>query len=207
MTVGFNNKMKEFLMLTSAIASSFLIGCGPQAFVKGNYDKNVESTNLLTDEWSESDMQETVKSMVSSLIVHPVVAGAKTRPIVMVTQLQNKTSEHIDTQSIMDMVRVELMKSGKLSFVDKEARQDIDSEYEYQNSGRVSSDTKKGPGGQKGADFIVNGRLDSIVQEAGKEKTIYYKITLNLTSLKSGVIEWTDQKQIRKLYKKKTMGL
>lgn len=200
-------QIKGMAFITSMVALPLLIGCGPQAFVKGSYDKNIESTNLLTDEWSESDMQETVKSMVSSMIVHPVVAGAKVRPTVMVTQLQNKTSEHIDTQSIMDMVRVELMKTGKLSFIDKEARQDIDQEYEYQNSGRVSSDTKKGPGGQKGADFIVNGRLDSIVQEAGKEKTVYYKITLNLTNLKSGVIEWTDQKQIRKLYKKKTMGL
>jgi uncharacterized protein (TIGR02722 family) len=107
----------------------------------------------------------------------------------------------------MDMVRVELMKTGKLAFIDKEAREDIDQEYNYQNSGRVSDETKKGPGGQTGADFIVNGRLDSIVQEAGKEKSVYYKITLNLTSIKSGVIEWTDQKQIRKLYKKKTLGL
>lgn len=198
---------KQMLFIGLLGLFAFTAGCGPQAFVKGKYDDNVERTNLLTDEWSESDMQETVKSMVGSLIAHPVVAGAKARPVVMVTQLQNKTSEHIDTQSIMDMVRVELMKTGKLAFIDKEARQDIDQEYDYQNSGRVSGDTKKGPGGQTGADFIVNGRLDSIVQEVGKEKSVYYKITLNLTSIKSGVIEWTDQKQIRKLYKKKTIGL
>lgn len=196
------------IIFSSVIALiGFVIGCGPSAFVKGKYDDNVERTNLMTDEWSESDMQETVKSMVASLVTHPVVTGARTRPVVMVTQLQNKTSEHIDTQSIMDMVRVELMKTGKMAFVDKEAREDIDQEYNYQNSGRVSETTKKGPGAQTGADFIVNGRLDSIVQEAGKEKSVYYKITLNLTSIKSGVIEWTDQKQIRKLYKKKTLGL
>lgn len=200
----------NFKLSTSVILGLFfysIVGCGPKAFVKGDYDSDVESKNLLTDEWSETDMQQTVKAMVGSLVVHPVVAEAKKRPVVMVTQLQNKTSEHIDTQSIMDMVRVELMKTGKLSFVDKEARQDIDQEYEYQNSGRVANETKKGPGGQVGADFIVNGRIDSIIQEAGKQKTVYYKITLNLTNLKSGVIEWTDQKQIRKLYKKKTLGL
>ncbi len=207
MKPAFNHKIKLYLFIVASLGCSFLISCGPKAFVKGSYDKNIENTNLLTDEWSESDMQETVKTMVSSLVAHPIVSGAKSRPIVMVTQLQNKTSEHIDTQSIMDMVRVELMKSGKLSFIDKEARGDIDQEYEYQNSGRVSSDTKKGPGNQKGPDFIVNGRLDSIVQEAGKDKTVYYKITLNLTSLKTGVIEWTDHKQIRKLYRKKTIGL
>jgi uncharacterized protein (TIGR02722 family) len=202
-----SSRSKHLIFIGYSLMALFFIGCGPQAFVKGKYDENVERTNLMTDEWSESDMQETVKSMVASLVTHPVVVGPKTRPVVMVTQLQNKTSEHIDTQSIMDMVRVELMKTGKLAFIDKEARQDIDQEYDYQNSGRVSSETKKGPGAQTGADFIVNGRLDSIVQEVGKEKSVYYKITLNLTNIKSGVIEWTDQKQIRKLYKKKTIGL
>jgi uncharacterized protein (TIGR02722 family) len=106
----------------------------------------------------------------------------------------------------MDMVRVELSKSNKVSFIDKEARQDIQEEYEYQNTGVVEAATKKGPGGQVGADFIVNGRLDSIVQEVGKDKTVYYKVTLNLTNLKTSEIRWTDQKQIRKAYKKRAVG-
>lgn len=183
-----------------------LTACGPQAFVKGEYD-DVNRENLMTDQWSETDMQTVVSSLVASLVAHPAIAKAKKPPIVMVTNLQNKTSEHIDTQSIMDMVRVDLMKTGEVSFVDKEARQDIKEEYDYQNSGMVGEETKKGPGGQTGADYIVNGRLDSIVQEVGKKKTVYYKITLNLTNLKTGVISWTDQKQIRKAYKKQSVGL
>ena len=180
--------------------------CGPKAFVKGNYD-NPESENLLNDSWSETDMQKVVQDLVAKLVSHPAIATAKKMPIVMVTNLQNKTSEHIDTQSIMDMVRVELTNSGKVAFVDKEARQDIAEEYNYQNSGMTSEETKKGPGGQVGADFIVNGRLDSIVQEVGKDKTVYYKITLNMTNLKTSVITWTGQKEIRKAYKKKSIGL
>lgn len=105
------------------------------------------------------------------------------------------------------MVRVDLTNSGKVQFVDKEARGDIADEYDYQNSGTTSEETKKSTGGQIGADFIINGRLDSIVQEVGKEKTVYYKLTLNLTNLKTGVIAWTNYKQIRKTFKKKSVGL
>ena len=198
--------MKAITCLIISSIAIFLVNCGPKAFVKGDY-QDAEKENLLNDQWSETDMQNSVKSMVQSMITHPVIAAAKKPPIVMVTLLQNKTSEHIDTQSIMDMVRVELMKTGKVGFIDKEARQDISDEYNYQNSGMVENETKKGPGGQVGADFIVNGRLDSIVQEVGKEKTVYYKMTLNLTNLKSSVINWTDHKQIRKGFKKKTIGL
>ncbi len=183
-----------------------LSSCGPKAFVKGTYD-NPQRENLLNDQWSETDMQVSVKSMVDSMVAHNSIANAKKMPIVMVTNLQNKTSEHIDTQSVMDMVRVDLTNSGRVQFVDKEAREDISNEYGYQNSGVVSEETKKSPGGQIGADYIINGRLDSIVQEVGKEKTVYYKLTLNLTNLKTGIIAWTNQKEIRKAYKKKNIGL
>ena len=91
--------------------------------------------------------------------------------------------------------------------IDKEARQDISEEYNYQNSGMVAGESKKGPGGQVGADFIINGRLDSIVQEVGKDKTVYYKVTLNLTNLKTTMIVWSDHKQLRKGFKKQTIGL
>lgn len=199
--------MKKNITL-AALALSFLAitNCGPKAFVKGQYD-DVNRENLLNDQWSETDMQKAVQDLVSSLMQAPSITQAKKMPVVMVTNLQNKTSEHIDTQSIMDMVRVELMKSGKVGFIDKEARQDISDEYNYQNSGMVTEESKKGPGGQIGADYIINGRLDSIVQEVGKDKSVYYKLTLNLTNLKSSMITWTDQKQIRKTFKKKSIGL
>jgi uncharacterized protein (TIGR02722 family) len=197
------NTTKFFVVVIAFLVAA--IGCGPKGFIKGQYD-DPERQNLMNDQWSETDMQNTVRDMVASLVNHPTISQAKRPPLVMVTNLQNKTSEHIDTQSIMDMVRVELTKSGRVSFIDKEARKDIQDEYEYQNSGNVSDETKKGPGGQLGADFIVNGRMDSIVQEVGKDKTVYYKITLNMTNLKTSEIKWTDQKQIRKAYKKKPIG-
>ncbi len=204
---SFGGFMKNTVLLIVSILFIGSVGCGPKAFVKGDYDSDVNQENLLNDQWSETDMQKVVHDMVASLQAHPVIAQAKAPPIIMVTQLQNKTSEHIDTQSIMDMVRVELMRGGRVAFIDKEARGDIKDEYDYQGSGMVSEETKKSAGGQVGADFIVNGRLDSIVQEVGKQKTVYYKVTLNLTNLKSGLIVWSDNKQMRKLYKKRSVGL
>lgn len=198
--------MKINLFLALVLVTAFT-ACGPKAFVKGEYDKDVEKTNLLNDQWSETDMQQAVKDLVDSMVAHHTIAGAQKPPIVMVTKLQNKTSEHIDTESVMDMVRVELTNRGRVSFVDKQAREDMDEEYAYQNSGRVDAKSKKGPGAQTGADFILNGRLDSIVQEVGKDKTVYYKVTLNLTKLDTGLISWTNHKQIRKVYKKKSVGL
>lgn len=199
--------MKRQVIFAASAAVLILAGCSERQFVKGKYDENVDSSNLLTDKWSESDMQAAVHDLVNSAVAHPAIAAAKRPPIVMVTRLQNKTSEHVDTQSVTDMMTVDLMKSGKVTFVDKAAREDIAEEYDYQDSGMVSRETKKGKGGQVGADFILNGRLDSIVQEAGREKTVYYKLTMNMTNLKTGLIVWTDHKELRKAFQKKRVGM
>ena len=199
-----NNVIRILLV---AFIGSMISACGPRAFVKGGYDEDVNSENLMNDRWSETDMQKVVKDLVASAIKNDAIANAKRPPILMVTKLQNKTSEHIDTQSITDMITVDLSSSGKVQFVDKAARDDISEEYDYQDSGMVSRETKKGKGKQVGADLIMNGRIDSIVQEVGKNKSIYYKITLNMTNLSTGLIVWTDQKQIRKNYKKQSVGL
>lgn len=191
--------------IVALIALVFGVGCGPKAFIKGEY-QDPQKENNLNDSWSETDMQKAVEELVASLSKSAVIAKAKEPPIVMVTRLQNNTSEQIETQSIMDMVKVELSKSGSVSFVDKDARQDIADEYNYQNSGMMSEETKKGPGGQVGADYILNGRIESIVQEVGKDKTVYYKITLNLTDLKKNLIRWTDHKQMRKAFRKRSVG-
>lgn len=199
--------MKNAMLYTVLFGLLGLTACGPREFVKGSYDQNVNDANLLTDKWSESDMQAAVRDLVASAVSHPAIANAKRPPIVMVTRLQNKTSEHIDTQSITDMFQTELMRTGKVTFVDKAAREDMADEYDYQDSGMVARESKKSKGGQVGADFIMNGRLDSIVQEAGKDKTIYYKLTMNLTNLKTGLIQWTDKKELRKSYKKRRVGM
>ncbi len=202
----FGTQMK-FIVLGALLVAGFgMTGCGEKAFVKGNYE-SVEKENLLNDQWSETDMQQVVADLVGNLTKHPAISAAPKPPLLMVTKLQNKTSEHIDTQSIMDMVKNDLMGTGRVLFVDKESRQDVSEEYDYQNSGMVSQETKKGPGGQLGADYVLGGRLDSIVQEVGKDKTVYYKVTLLLTNLKTNVSVWSGQKQLRKAYKKKSVGM
>lgn len=198
--------MTKILVMALMASALVLQGCGTKQFSKGSYD-DVDQENLLNDSWSETDMQKAVQELVGGLTKYRGITEAKRPPRVMVTKLQNKTSEVIDTQNIMDMIRVELSQSGNVKFIDKEARQDVADEYEYQNSGMVNKETKKGPGGQVGADYVINGRLDSIVQEVGKDKTVYYKLTLNLTNITTTEIDWTGQKQIRKKFKKRRVGM
>ena len=41
----------------------------------------------------------------------------------------------------------------------------------------------------------------------GKDKSMYYKATFELTSIETTEVVWTDQKEIVKHFKKKSIGL
>ncbi len=195
-----------YKIVVALLAVLSLASCGPKAFTKGDYD-NPENENLLNDQFSETDMQKMVKTLVKSLVASKPIQKAQTPPVVLVTKLENKTNEHIDTQSIMDMVKVELGRSGSVAFIDKEARGDQSAEDDYQDTGMTDKNAQKSKGKQIGADFILNGRLDTIVQEVGKDKTVYYKITLYLTNRQTNISVWQDQEQIRKVYKKRSISM
>lgn len=194
-------------MKRALIAIAILsIGCaGPRAFTKGAYE-DPNTIALLDDRFNENDMQLIAKKMVNSL-VESVPVQTSDSPAVMVGKLRNRTTEHIDLSALSDKIRTSLIQSGRFRFVDNQNRKDIAREYEYQRSGYVDPDQANHPGSQTAPDFILTGTLTSNIQEVGKEKLVYYKATFQLTNLLSSEIVWTDEKEIRKAYKKRSVGI
>jgi uncharacterized protein (TIGR02722 family) len=109
-------------------------------------------------------------------------------------------------RSLGDKIQTALAQTGRFALVDQAARQDIAEEYEYQQSGYVDPNAAKGPGQQTSVDFLMTGDLASIIQEVGNDKLVYYKMTAKLSNVRTGLIEWTDEKQIRKKFEKKSVG-
>jgi uncharacterized protein (TIGR02722 family) len=120
----------------------------------------------------------------------------------VVGRLRNSTSEHIDMQSLGDKIQTGLVNTGKFRLTDQASRQEVAEEYEYQQSGYVKADSAKGPGQQIGADYIFTGELASIKQAVGQDEFIYYKMTGKLTNLRTGILEWTDEKELKKRFRK-----
>jgi uncharacterized protein (TIGR02722 family) len=135
------------------------------------------------------------------------VSNAPKPPVVIVERVANRTQEHIDTVSMTDKIRTALIKTGKVRFVNKEERETLSSEYDYNASGAVSGPTAKARGKQIGADYILSGSLTTNIQEMGRDKFIYYKLTVNLTNMEASTIDCTEEKEIRKKFEKRTIGL
>ena len=54
---------------------------------------------------------------------------------------------------------------------------------------------------------MLYGNLSSIVKDNGKKKDVYYKFTMRLMDLQTGIIEWADETEIRKQEQRKKFGL
>ena len=193
-------------MTRTRIAVSLLAGlwmaCSTErAFTRGEYTDPNE-IDLLSDEWAPSDLQLIAKKVVGDLQASPAFAQIQGRPVVIVGKLKNSTSEHIDMQSLGDKIQTQLAGTGKFAFVDASARQAIAEEYEYQGSGYVRPDQAKGPGQQIAPDYIMTGELASIKQRVGSDEFIYYKMTAKLSNLRTGILEWTDEKELKKKFVK-----
>ena len=123
----------------------------------------------LTQEFGSTDLQTIAEKMVNSMLLSPVI-GAD-RPVIYVSQIKNKTAEHIDTKSITDKISTAMLKSGKVRFTAAgEINKDLLEQLEYQeNTGLVDPKTRKKIGRQIGADYMIYGEITSITKKAGRK--------------------------------------
>lgn len=183
------------VLIAGVMCLGVLTGCASGPAVTYQDPNDVET---LTADFGTTDVQLITDKMVSSLLETPVFGSD--RPVIWVSQIRNKTSEHIDTKMITDRIRTALLKSGRVRFT---AASDIPKELQrqitYQNeSGIVDPSTAAGQARQIGAKFMLYGEVGSIVKQAGRSKLVDYQVTLNLTNVETGIIEWADDKSIRK---------
>ena len=197
--------MKKFKLLFIIAVAIGLAGC--QSKVQYGDATEVETVN---ENFGSTDLQAITAKMVDSMLTFPPVVAmtVNDRPIIFVDKIKNKTSEHIDTESVTDSISNKLLRSGKFRFIDMTKVDAVRKQLDYQNnSGMVDPSTAINFGRQIGAQFMLYGNLSSIVKQDGSTKDVYYKMTMRLMDLETGLIEWSDEKEIRKVKSKSFLGM
>ncbi|MEB3753548.1 penicillin-binding protein activator LpoB [Acinetobacter sp. MD2(2019)] len=196
------------LKLAAAIfaGTTLLSGCATSNVSYGD----AQSVETLTTDFGSTDLQMIANKMVDDMLSFPPVIQMtqSRRPVMFVERIKNKTQEHIDTESITDTIQSKLTNSGKFRFVDMTSASAMADQIAYQKqSGMVNQATSVRAGGHIGAEYMLNGNLSSIVKNAGGKSDVYYKFTLKLQNIQTGIVEWTGEKEIRKSGKRSTFGL
>ncbi|MEZ8143511.1 penicillin-binding protein activator LpoB [Enterovibrio norvegicus FF-33] len=168
--------------------------------------QEVETTTI---EFGSTDLQKIAVEMTDSMLTSGAVAAITrdSRPIVFVESIKNKTAEHIDTESITDSISTRMLKSGKFRFVDMTRVEAVRDQLDFQNNDAlVNPGTAIQFGKMVGAQYMLYGNLSSINKSAGSDQDVYYKMTMRLMDLESGLIEWADETEIRKKQSKSLIG-
>lgn len=193
-----------FKLLALAAAVTSLSACVTSPTVgSGNVNYgDAKAVEQVSNEFGSTDLQMIAESMARSLAQSQ--AGARVKPLVTIAEVKNKTSEFIDTRSITDSIRVQIMKSGTMRFAtDIAGMQNQTDELVRQNqSGLYKKSSTAKTGKMEGAKYRIEGNITSIVKRNSDVKDVYYKFSLILTDNESGTIEWADEKEIRKTSKR-----
>jgi uncharacterized protein (TIGR02722 family) len=203
-----NKEIGEMVRILSAVLMAAVVGLSGCASKVDYGDATARET--VTTDFGSTDLQMIAAKMVDDMLVFPPIVQMTTsrRPVAFVDTIKNKTVEHIDTESVTDTIQSKLLNSGKFRFVDMTVVERVRQQLDYQSdSGLVDPNTAVAMGRQIGAEFMLYGNLSSIVKKAGNTKDVYYKFTLKLLNLQTGIIEWSNEKEIRKTRSKSLFGL
>lgn len=201
--------MHKFLSKISTLAITAIAALAITACSTSTQYGDAQSVETVNTDFGSTDLQTIAAKMVDDLLIFPpmVAITSSKRPVMFVDRIQNKTTEHIDMQSITDTIQSKLLNSGKYRFIDMDVVNEVSEQMDYQSkSGMVNEDTSAKMGKQIGAEYMLYGNMSSIVKRDGNTTDVYYKFTLKLLHLETGLMEWSSEKEIRKTKDKRWFG-
>ena len=195
------------LLFVAATASSLLFTNCSTPHVQ-RLDEN--SVTDLSGRWNETDSrltaEEITKEMMDGSWYNTYSAQNKGKKAkIIVGMITNKSHEHIAVETFEKDIEKSIINSGRIGLVQAGGmREEIRAEQADQQNYAKESTIKKF-GLENGADFMLQGTINSIVDQYGNQQTTYYQINLELTNIETKEKVWMGDKKIKKYMGNKKM--
>ena len=196
-------KKSKYLIssLIITVALSGLVACGQKV-------TRVETDTVtdLSGNWNDTDSRLVADEMIQDALSRTWLTRFNREqgkpPTVIVGEVRNLSHEHINTRTfIADMERA-LINSGEVDFVaSSKEREEIRSERKDQDL-HATEATRKAMGQETGADFMLKGTINTIIDAVSGEQARFYQVDLTLIDLASNRKVWVGQKKIKKTIEK-----
>jgi uncharacterized protein (TIGR02722 family) len=188
-------RLAGLLMLTLVLA-----GCGKKVTrVSAN------STTDLSGRWNDTDSRLVAEEMLRDCLSagwYNVYASQNETPTVIVGSIRNKSHEHIDAETFTKDIERALTNSGKVDFVASKGERDQLRDERADQANNASVESRKKSGEERGAELMLIGSINSIVDQEGSKSVIFYQINLELVNIETGRKQWIGDKKIKKYVSK-----
>ena len=188
------NRPRALLILATLAIAASVAGCARAPKVQ-NVDPATEG--YLSGRWNDSDARAVADELIPQCLNSPWLfeyrgVRSERRPRIVIGDIENATSEHIDVDIFMNELKRVLINSGVIRFVaDPSVREQLLKEVAWQeemaDGGGVAPDVAHGI---SGADFMMMGKLTSDVDQADDKAIVYYRVDLWLIDLRNFEEVW-----------------
>ena len=163
------------------------------------------TTPDINGSWNNTDSRLTAEEMISQSLadkwLSEFVQAKGKKPVVIVGMITNKSHEHIEAETFMKDLEKTFITTTKVGLVQSgKKREEMRAEKADQQTNATASTMKKF-GMEKGADYILQGSINSIVDAFKRKKTVTYQINLELTDIQTNEVVWIGDKKIAKYVK------
>ncbi len=196
------------LLVTLALASIVAItGCRSTKVERVAVDETID----LSGRWNDSDSQKVSKEMITDLASRPWIeqytAQHGKKPVVIVGPVRNLSSEHIATEPFTKDLERELINSGRIKFVANPTERNPLREERRQQQTWATEETQKRLAAETGADYMLIGSINTIIDQEGRESVKFYQVNLELIHLETSEKAWIGNTKIKKLVERKRFKL
>lgn len=174
----------------------------------GDTVTRVESDTVtdLSGNWNDTDSRLVAEEMIQDVLSRSWLPKFRRdtgkTPTVIVGTVRNLSHEHINTQTFVNDMERELINSGDVEFVaSAHERDEVRNEIKDQDL-NATEETRKALGQEIGADFMLKGSINSIVDAVSGEQARFYQVDLTLIELGTNRKVWVGQKKIKKTIEK-----
>jgi len=183
-------------LITWIIPAALLLGCATKV-------SRVQSDSVMdiTGRWNDTDSRLVAEQMVKDCLSQRWLyeyQSAKRTPTVIVGKITNKSHEHISLETFQKDIERALLNDGRVQFVaSKTERKQLREEVDDQ-SGHASAETAKSAGEEHGADLMLIGSINTIVDQEGRKAVVFYQVDMELIQLETNMKKWIGNKKIKK---------
>jgi len=184
----------------AAVASvALLAGCSTMPKVER---RDVGEEIDLSGYWNDTDSRLVSEEMVTDCLSRPWSSKAAARfgrePRVIVGTVENRSAEHLSTETFVKDLERALVNSGTIDVVASSSERGEMRDERGDQQTHSSIESAKSMGQESAADFMLRGQINSILDAAGKEQVRFYQIELELVDLESNRKVWIGQKKLKK---------
>ncbi len=160
--------------------------------------------------WNDTDSRLVAEEMLRDCLNAPwynTYTAQNKVPTIIVGTVRNRSHEHINAETFVKDMERTLINSGKVDFVASKTERDELRDEKADQADNASVETRNAIGEESGADVMLIGTINSIVDKEGSKSVVFYQVNLELVNIETNRKLWIGDKKIKKYVTKSATGL